>query len=298
MENTGNVLFDDRTQEWFVALGNRWQGPMTAAEVYRKVVNQDISWAHFIWKKGQPNWSRICDTPTFQPAVPHAPTRNVQEEVRERSQETQRSSAKPSVRQAGPRKGPPPAPTDDEDVDQKIWCLYFNSTQFGPFSSSEIEAMLDSGKIQPRVHVWKDGMSGWERLERLPQFQQFLTTAPAIPAPTPAPSKKKSEQREGPRRPLVAKILLSNDESVVVGVCRDISVGGMQVLTDRIPGEVGSKVKLNVSPPDGEKGKFKPFVAHGRIVRLLEDGRGFSFRFERITDAAKRAIDAYIATSE
>jgi hypothetical protein len=27
---------------------------------------------------------------------------------------------------------------------------------------------------------------------------------------------------------------------------------------------------------------------------MLEDGRGFSFRFDKITDAAKRSIAAYV----
>ena len=66
----------------------------------------------------------------------------------------------------------------------------------------------------------------------------------------------------------------------------------MQVLTDRIPGAVGSRLKLNVSP-SGEKA-VEPFVAEGVIVRILEDGRGFSFRLEQISDQARAAIQKYI----
>jgi hypothetical protein len=96
---------------------------------------------------------------------------------------------------------------------------------------------------------------------------------------------------------MLARILLSNDREVAVAVCRDISIGGMQVLTDKIPGEVGSRIKLNVSPSKDEKGKkpeFKAFVAEGTIVRVLEDGRGFSFRFSRLTESARRSIESYV----
>jgi hypothetical protein len=83
-------------------------------------------------------------------------------------------------------------------------------------------------------------------------------------------------------------------------MCRDISVGGMQVLTDQIPGVSGTRIRLNVSPVNPSRSKassaIEPFVAEGVIVRILEDGRGFSFRFEGLTDRAKKIIEKYIAT--
>ncbi len=78
----------------------------------------------------------------------------------------------------------------------------------------------------------------------------------------------------------------------MAGVCRDISVGGMQILCDRVPGEAGTHVKLNVSPTG--PGAPEPFTAEGVIVRVLEDGHGFSFRFDNLDDAARKAIERYI----
>ena len=91
--------------------------------------------------------------------------------------------------------------------------------------------------------------------------------------------------------------MLSSQKSVFVGVCRDISLGGMQVLTDQVPGPVGTKVHLNVSPVDGATRSIAAFTASGVIVRVLEDGRGFSFRFEALADQAKRTIEQFIAAS-
>lgn len=298
MENTGKVLFEDQTPQWFIALGKNWIGPLSAADVYAKIVQQEISWAHFVWRKGQKSWQRVCDTQPFQTAVPREPSKSLKEEVVERSREIE-------------KKGPPAPPSKGDDADRKIWYLYFNETQVGPFSALEVEENISAGKLHSRVFAWRDGMGGWEKLETLAGFKgKFPKIAPTIQPATLRSAKaaektstkapKKEDQRGAPRKPMVAKIYLSNDKELVTAICRDISVGGMQVLTDRIPGDVGGKVKLNVSPV-AEKGEkksdFKPFVAEGTIVRLLEDGRGFSFRFSRLTDSARRSIETYIASS-
>jgi c-di-GMP-binding flagellar brake protein YcgR len=90
-------------------------------------------------------------------------------------------------------------------------------------------------------------------------------------------------------------MILSDDQSVIIGMCRDISVGGMQVLTDEAPVKVGTLIKLNVSPSTNETGpNIPPFVAEGKVVRILEDGRGFSFRFTKLSDTARKSVEIYI----
>jgi hypothetical protein len=123
-------------------------------------------------------------------------------------------------------------------------------------------------------------MKDWSPVGQIPEFKGMAPTLGA---------KKSSEKRRTVRQPLVAKVLVSDDDSIALGVCRDVSIGGMQVLTDRIPGKVGSKIRLNVSPT--EPSKLSAFVARGVIVRILEDGRGFSFRFDQLDDAARRALE-------
>jgi hypothetical protein len=72
----------------------------------------------------------------------------------------------------------------------------------------------------------------------------------------------------------------------------------MQVLCDMAP-ETGSTISLNVQPTEDSGsaqpgGKIDPFAAKGVVVRVLEDGRGFSFRFEDLSDTARTAIQSYI----
>ncbi len=286
MENSGQIFFEeDDIPQWFVALGSRWVGPMTAADVYEKILSHQLSWAHYVWRQGQADWRRICDTKTFQVAVPNQPEMSVQKAVREAI----RPSGKQVVTGHSGRSGPPQAPLK-ADFEQRIWYLYYNDSQFGPFSQEELQRFLAIGKIHGRVHTWREGMKNWERIEKVAAFQVGVPLSQSASSVPPI-----VDHRSAPRRPLVAKILISDEQTVIVGVCRDISIGGMQVLTQQVPAKVGAKLKMNISPSTNESGKpIDSFVAKGVIVRILEDGRGFSFRFEQLSERARQAIESFI----
>jgi hypothetical protein len=297
MENTGEILFGDDLPQWYVAVGERWVGPLTASEVYERILKGEFSWAHFVWKQGDPAWKRICDTETFQAAVPNAPSPRVLDQVKE--------TARPTVKAAPARKSAPTPPPPIKE--EKSWFLHYNNSQYGPFAESEVSRYLTVGKIHGRVFGWKEGMATWERLERIPIFSHESSSSKqshpervekkrsdaSAPKET-AVADPKGDLRRAPRRPIVARILMAKGESLLMGVCRDISVGGMQVLTEQIPGPAGTRIKLNVSPSTPEA-NIQPFVADGVVVRILEDGRGFSFRFDRLPEDTRRAIESYFS---
>ena len=277
MENTGNVYFSGREDEavWFVATGEeRWIGPMAASEIVARIQKSELTWAHYGWKKGRAKWERLCDIPEFKSAVPTAPNKIIEVEVR---------------KSATDAKIAPPPPSKKA----QSWYLYYNDSQFGPFTEEDIHRFLRIGKLHGEVHVWKDGMSGWEKIKRVENFKESVAESKN------ARAARKAERRKAPRVPVVARSLMSSGARLFSAVCRDVSVGGMQLLTRDLPGEVGTRLKLNVSAPVTASGrKIESFVAEGEIVRLLEDGKGFSFRFEKLSAHAVRCIEAYIASSE
>lgn len=293
MENTEKVLFEDDHPQWYIALGENWVGPITASEVYERVTAQKISWAHFVWKPGMDEWKRLCDLKTFSAAVPIAPSASLQREVKESSKEIRALAKKDaSTKQASAVKPVGAQKTAQSEASEgRGWFLYYNETQFGPFSKDEVARSLRVGKITPRVHAWRTGMSNWTRIEAVEVFKTILVelSSAGVKQAEVKPSSEKIEHRQTPRRPMIARILLANSTEVSDAVCRDISVGGMQVLTEQIPGQVGEQIRLNVSAA-----QLEPFVAEGVIVRVLEDLKGFSFRFEKISDQARRAIEQYI----
>lgn len=315
MENTSNIdPFKDKNPHWYIARGANWVGPLTAMEVYQRVLDQEISWAHFVWKPGQKEWQRICDIKIFQAVVPATPSPSLQTEVSVAS-----TSAEPVVRMAKLRS----QSRSKEVLNDWSWFLYYQNSQFGPYSQEEIERYIRVGKIHGRTYIWREGMAKWERLEKIEEFKALLASVSPplanVQAGDPDFDTSKThktttrsgvaletrpgvrqDKRKAPRRPLVAKIIITEGKTVDIktAMCRDISIGGMQMLTDQIPGIVGTSIKVNVSTI-GKKGPefITPFVAEGVIVRILEDKRGFSFRFTKISENARRTIENYIATS-
>ncbi len=88
--------------------------------------------------------------------------------------------------------------------------------------------------------------------------------------------------------------MIAEGGKLIVGMCRDISIGGMQVMTEYLPEKAGARLKLNVSPTDMSKPGFQPFVAEGIAVRIMDDRRGFSFRFENLSAESRVTIERII----
>ncbi len=249
------------TLKWYVALGPNPEGPFDIVEMRAALSAEKIKATDFVSTSPKGPWTRLNESSEWS-EINSNPKSKV--EIKKTSKKS----------------------------DHPEWFLYFNQAQHGPYKKSEILEMLKDGKLNERVHAWKDGMSGWERLESIKEIKAKEATTSGLWKS----DKMVQDARSAPRKPLVARIFAANEKVLSVGVCRDISVGGMQVLTEKIPGSVGEKIKLNVSPSGTDK--LEPFVAHGKIVRLHEDGRGFSFRFEKLDTKALKSIEKYIASLE
>ena len=336
MENRERVFFADDRAQWYLAGGGSHLGPLTAADVYEKITAREITWAHYLWRRGEKQWARVCDILTFQVALPQKPEQGTPTLPAEKAASRSSSGAESRKGRLGADAGLTPLP------EERMWFLFYNQSQYGPFSKDEVNRLILVGRIHGRVHAWKNGRATWERLERIGDFREVLANAADLPevqtlgktASRATAAAKRStrakgaassdhgsvqdepsvrlnkDKRRAMRAPLVAKIVMADEKGVSVGVCRDISIGGMQVLTDRIPGDPGNRIRLNVSAL-GEKGgtsdgeaeddhgrrKIESFVAEGVIVRILEDNRGFSFRFDKLSAAAKRSIERYIEST-
>jgi hypothetical protein len=305
MENTGQVLFQDDSPRWFIAVGAEWSGPLTASDIYERVLLHEITWAHYVWRKGLAGWSRLCDLEEFKLAVPGTPMSAPPAKVPQMADAVQRA-AQLAKSQAGP-----PVPPVPRSEPAREWYLFYNDAQFGPFSEEEVMRLLRSGRINARVHAWTAGMAAWSRLMKVPSFQAVVEELTAAhqggPVAAPVESALREsvvrEQRKSPRAPMTARLLMSDNREVFEALCRDVSTGGMQVLTSWMPGRVGMHLRLNITPgieagaKERKSSPLKPFVAEGVVVRLLEDGRGFSFRFEKLSPEARGAIEEYIKTS-
>jgi hypothetical protein len=255
MENTNTPVFTEDQPEFFIPKGEGFQGPFRPSEIYQKVLSGNLSWMDHCYREKDANWIRIADHPVFRDLKPEAP------------------KSKPAAI---------PPPFSPKGAVGIKWFLFLEGSQSGPYSESELERRIKTTQVSADAFAWNESMNDWKPLIELHPFKDWL-----------GKPENKAERRTAPRKPLVAQVYVTNQKEVVTAMCRDVSVGGMQVLTDRIPGKAGDSVRLNVLPPS-ESG-LAAFVAEGVIVRLLEDGRGFSFRFTRLSDESRQAIEEYVS---
>lgn len=262
MENTLNLLLQDTALKWYTVVNSRPVGPLSAKEIVQRIQAHELNFASHVWKEGFTGWTRIYDVIDFKPLLPAEPDPALIAEI-------QRST------QAAP---PPLSPQQKEEL--RTWYLYIDEAQYGPISDREVLTLIQGGRITPSTYMWQKGFKDWQQAKDTDAWKGHLGAVKAKPV----------DKRATPRKPFETKILLTDGKEVGWALCRDISVGGMQVLMDHAPGPAGTALKLNVNP----QGEMPGFACEGVVVRILEDGRGFSFRFTSLSADAKTAIEKYI----
>jgi hypothetical protein len=263
MENTLNLLMQDTTLKWYTVVNDRPVGPLSAKEIVQRIRANDLNFASHVWKDGFKGWTRIYDVIDFKPLLPSEPSASTLGEIQ-------------SSTQAAP---PPLAPAQKEEL--RVWYVYLDEASYGPVSDREVTSLIEAGRISGATYMWTKGFTDWQPGKDVDYWAKRFTKKASIP----------TDKRSTPRKPFETKILLTDGKEVGWALCRDISVGGMQVLMDHAPGPAGTALKLNVNPQNGMPG----FSCEGVMVRVLEDGRGFSFRFTSLSSDARSAIEKYIA---
>lgn len=212
----------------------------------------------FVWKKGFENWLKI-------------------EDVSELSQYLVENL-------------PPQANYSFSQFDQskKIFFVRIGldrggvPTDYGPYSMDLLKKLYKEKRINAKTLLFAKGMSNWILLAEMEDYQTIFEELP--------PKIENVEKREFTRKPMVARMFIKNNKNVFEGICRDISVGGMQVLVSDFPGIEGERISINVHPDNSDY----HFVADGEIVRKLKGNVGFSFRFINPAQATIEAVKKYI----
>ena len=254
---------------YYVHKGNR-QGPVDQDVILTMIGNQELTPADFVWKKGFDNWKKIKEVTELQgadeaKAFPAAPVMNTEKKEKEKEfsfigmDEEERSIF---IRIGNDRAGA--------------------NSDYGPFSLKQLKQLYKENRISGKTFVFNTGMKEWKVLGDLPEYQELFHELP--------PPINDLDRRSASRKPFIAKLFVQNNKKLFEGICRDISVGGMQILISDFKGTIGDKISINVHPGNTEYN----FTASGVVVRVLEGNSGFSFRFQDLNEEAKRSIEKYI----
>lgn len=245
------------SNKWYYVSGHKKMGPVPKDEILSLMAQRKLDDKSYVWRKGFSNWSSIKNVKELAAEGPPSPGLNWDHVT---------PQEKIISIKIGYDRGTPEA-------------------EYGPFSLEQLSQAFEEKRINEKTFVYAPGMEKWTFLGDTPLFEKFSGGMP--------PQIEEQDRRFGPRRPFVAKIFFTDNDSVYEGICRDISIGGLQILVADFPGDVGDKVNMNVHPDNSESS----FVASGKIVRSLEGGSGFSLRFEDLNDEAIYAIKSYLAQS-
>ncbi len=256
MESTDSDRKKSPSTQWFIVNNETLIGPLEESELVQLAQKGEISPVSFAWRKSLEKWTPLYEIQEFQSLLPSKPSPALLEEAKKRSIK-------------------PPKKTN---IRKREWFVYTDHTQYGPFSEDEL-ALVNG--ISAKSFVWKSGMKNWESIQDIPSLILNFANSSEI--------SESNEKRNMPRHPFHAKILFINNTETGWGLCRDISIGGVQLLIDNPLVSVGDKLKLNISA----EGYIPAFTCSGEVVRMLENHRGFSFRFEGLPETAQKAIEKY-----
>jgi hypothetical protein len=252
---------------YYVQKGNR-HGPVAMEVIESMIANEELKTDDFVWKKGFENWKKIKEV-----------------------DELKNSNSPAAVAPKTPEL--PMAPKKDISLnelgqEERVVFIRIGSdrggaaTDYGPFSINQLKKLFKENRINGKTFVFIKGSKVWKLLADFPEYQEIFEELP--------PVIKDSERRGAERKPFIARLFIQNNKNVFEGICRDISIGGMQILIDDFKGDAGDKITINVHPENSDY----HFTASGVVVRILEGNSGFSFRFQGLSDEAKRSIEKYV----
>ena len=255
------------SESWYyVQKGNR-HGPVDLSVIQSHLSDETLSNEDFVWKKGFENWKKIKEVPELEiaatPSMPEPELPKFEAPKQSVSLNTLGEDERSIYIRIGNDRGAPP-------------------TDYGPFSIKQLKQLFKENRINGKTMVFVSGMRDWRLLADFPEYQEIFEELP--------PVIQESDRRSTERKPFIARLFIQNNKKIFEGVCRDISVGGMQVLLDNFQGNAGDRITINVHPENSDY----HFTASGEVVRLLEGNSGFSFRFHGLNDEAKRSIEKYL----
>lgn len=253
---------------YYVQKGNR-QGPVGVDVIVSMISKQELKHEDFVWKKGFENWKKIKEIPDFQVAQTPAPVAELP---------------------VAPAFSTPVKAFSLKEINEDERVLFIrigtdrggSSSDYGPFSLKQLKQLFKENRVNGKTFLFSKGMKEWMLLADFPEYQEIFEELP--------PVIKEADRRSNIRKPFVARLFIQNNKNVFEGICRDISIGGMQILMDNFTGLSGDKITINVHPENTDY----HFVASGVVVRVLEGNAGFSFRFQGLSDEAKRSIEKYV----
>jgi hypothetical protein len=266
------------SEQWFYYHNNKQEGPLTLEQLKELVINGQLNHTSYVWTKGFADWKLIKDVHELNVQVS-----NVQKKQENTSTATQEFTQVTNSHNTGSNLLLGTVKPDEK-------CIYIKTgfdrggtpKEYGPYDLEMLKKLYKTNRVNGRTLVYFPGIDCWRILAVFADFEEIFNELPPII--------EDSDRRRWERKPFTARLFFTTDNQFYEGVCKDISLGGMQVLLHKFPGKVGEIIKLNVHPEDANH----QFVAKAKIVRIAKSDGALSMEFVELSDVARKAIENYL----
>lgn len=251
---------------WYYVQGSDRVGPITEVEIRNLFQQGMLDKDSYVWRKGFTSWEKAKDVADLRTAV----------FGEEKEEIIKTSIVRPEFR------------WNDIEMEEPIFCIKIgpdrNSTEaeYGPYTLLELRRAYREKRINARTMIFSPGMEDWMLLADIPIFQKVFTEIPPVLA--------EREKKVHVKRPLLARVQTKQVPKVFDGVCRDVTIGGFQILVTGVPVKVGDVVSIDLSYPD----MFEALSVEGQVQRILDGDQGFSCRLKSINLEVEKLLNSHL----
>jgi len=277
---------------WYYVESNERRGPVNEQDLIGLILEKKLLEESYVWKKGFDNWKKINEVSDLSEYLGGTKDKDEtsvdakegyeeeeyeKEEVFEKAESTREESKELTS-----------FIWDEVDLSQKIFSIKVgldrdgDDVEYGPYSITILKKLFEESRISEKTYVFSPGMENWAFLGDIPIFNKISRGENE--------NISDEDRRVNIRKPFVARMFFHDQKDVFEGVCRDISIGGVQILVSGFPGKIKDRLNLNVHPENSEY----CFTASGEVVRILDGNHGLSLRFLNLSKEAKEAIESYL----
>jgi len=286
--------------QWYYYFQNKQEGPVSVDFLKEIIQKGQLDHSAYVWTKGFADWKMLKDVPTLFEEQAQPSQVQTLPGKKENTNVQKTSSFKEGSLSGAQATSTSSSQTIDSRLDEVIptlgvlkeddKCIYLKTgfdrggtpKEYGPYDLTMLKKLYQTSRINGRTLVYFPGLDCWRVLAIFGDFEDIFHDMPPII--------QESDRRRWERKPFTARLFFTSDNQFYEGVCKDLSVGGMQVLLYQFPGKVGDVIKMNVHPENPDH----HFVAKARIVRIAKSDGAISMEFIDLNEGAKKAVSNYI----
>jgi PilZ domain/GYF domain 2 len=270
MSKTKNTSTKRDIAVWYIGKDDMWSGPFKVTEIIQSLLDRQISGLDFVWSPSTGNrWVRICVVPEFQPGLLQAPAQSLIDRIMESQKAKDNEDTPPATLSP---KGSPVVQT---------WYLQYDGSEFGPLSLIEIQQIVNSKKLAGPLFAWRPGFAKWLPVKEVVELTKLNQETKILPVQTDS-----SNKRTKARLPFLAAVKyttpgdISRENLKYTGISRDISEGGMLIMSKEFPGATGDQLFVRVEPASDVG--IPNFEIVGQVRRVLQNAEGFGVEFKQM----------------